>query len=527
MATSDKRNIIGLGSVPRHAAQDLVDFGQPDSTLVLLGIGQSNMSGSLGGPVMTALETGAGEPEALVDGIFMQTSEGNVVPARVPTSESSQGLVVDPLFHVARQLKKHLGRNQKLLLVNAAVGSTGLVAGDWQPGGTEYDAALSRVNDVLGSEPNATLLGIFWHQGENDAASETTAYQHFGLLKTLITNLRTNIVDDYLGTQENVPFVLGTVGESDDTFSDHLVEINANNMTIPHQVPYTACADLRDLDFLADGVHFTVASKREIGRRYAHAFYEALANSNATGASVLVPTPSWVIRATAATFTLGDLAVTSPKDTAPTLSAAGGTPVVGALNTETVRNFGYGALSGAIDINEPVKTRGYTIAGWARVVPLPGAADAPMLGAQTGTPIAPGHQISLRYESNDADGAPRFRIGAIANNLSGTSGANECISQTLISVDRWFHFAVVSLYGAATDADKHTYVLYVNGRYEDQRNQELVTATTMRISYSGTPTGTPFPGIFDELTYWPAPLTHKQIMEHMRVTTVSGDVELR
>ena len=120
-----------------------------------------------------------------------------------------------------------------------------------------------------------------------------------------------------------------------------------------------------------------------------------------------------------------------------------------------------------------------------------------------------------------------FRIGAIADNLSGSNGANECISQTLISVDRWFHFAVVSLYGSATDSAKHTYVLYVNGRYEDERNQELVTATTVRIAYSGTPIGTPFPGTFDELSYWPAPLTHKQILEHMRTTMVSGSVELR
>ena len=109
---------------------------------------------------------------------------------------------------------------------------------------------------------SGVIKGIIWHQGESDSKPEQ-AKVHQAKLEELIDKFRRELGDD------NLPFVVGKLGEFYVARNPNAKTINEILERIPLTVTNTACADSAGLTPKSDLVHFDAKSERSLGRRYA------------------------------------------------------------------------------------------------------------------------------------------------------------------------------------------------------------------------------------------------------------------
>lgn len=147
-------------------------------------------------------------------------------------------------------------------LVPCAVGGTSLKR--WVRGGDLYSNAVERAKAAAQS---GTLVGILWHQGEADSASQTNAASYGERLTKMIGDIRADL------NSPKLPFVVGQTGEFNYTRPGNPQPfarvVNETLKNLPNQVPFTGCALSKGLTSKADLVHFDTSSQRELGKRYA------------------------------------------------------------------------------------------------------------------------------------------------------------------------------------------------------------------------------------------------------------------
>jgi hypothetical protein len=122
-----------------------------------------------------------------------------------------------------------------------------------------YDDAIERAKAAM---KDGVIKGILWHQGESDSTPEKVqVYQ--AKLEELIANFRQDLGD------EQLPFVVGKLGEFYVKRNPNAESINEILERIPLTVKNTACVDVAGLTCKSDLTHFDTKSARELGRRYA------------------------------------------------------------------------------------------------------------------------------------------------------------------------------------------------------------------------------------------------------------------
>jgi hypothetical protein len=217
-----------------------------DLQLFLL-IGQSNMAGR-----------GIVEPQDTVPHprVFVLTKELSWVPA------------VDPLHFdkpertgvgLASSFGRSIANDQPkaaIGLIPAAFGGTSL--DQWKPGGEFYANAVARAREAM---KRGTLVGILWHQGENDIAPELAA-TYPERFASMIAQLRIDL------DAKDVPVIVGELGR----FVENSAAINEALAKISAHVPRSAFVSSERLSDKGDKLHFDSAALREFGRRYAEAW---------------------------------------------------------------------------------------------------------------------------------------------------------------------------------------------------------------------------------------------------------------
>jgi hypothetical protein len=160
-------------------------------------------------------------------------------------------------------------------LIPCAVGGSGIDA--WKPGayfeGTKahpYDDALARAKTALQA---GTLAGIIWHQGETDSTPEKSALYQLKL-KLLIEKLREDL------QAPTVPFVAGqlpafqinkTGSDGRPSVNGAAIRINEAVAELTKQVANYAYITAEGTSDIGDHTHFSAASARLLGQRYAAA----------------------------------------------------------------------------------------------------------------------------------------------------------------------------------------------------------------------------------------------------------------
>jgi hypothetical protein len=151
-------------------------------------------------------------------------------------------------------------------LVPCAAGGSPIAV--WQPGGYweqtkshPYDDTLARIRLA---QQSGVLKGFLWHQGESNS-NEHDVPAYLDRLKALIEALRA-----VLGAPQ-APFVVGTLGDFFVSRNAWGAAINRALAQLPTEIAHSACVESAGLDHNGDELHFSAASARELGRRYAQA----------------------------------------------------------------------------------------------------------------------------------------------------------------------------------------------------------------------------------------------------------------
>lgn len=230
---------------------------KPDSNFhIYLLIGQSNMAGR--GPVDE-------ESKQVNKNILVLDSQNHWVAATDPLHFDKPVAGVGPGIGFAKNM---LRVNEKIGLVPCAWGGSPIKV--WQPGEKYFDAhpyddALFRVRIAM---QTGVLKGILWHQGESDNDS-AKALLYIKKLQELVNRLRNDL------QMPNLPFVAGEIG-----YFNKVDLINKEINKLPQVTTNTAVVSAEGLVDKGDHLHFSTASARELGKRYADAMKKLQQNAN-------------------------------------------------------------------------------------------------------------------------------------------------------------------------------------------------------------------------------------------------------
>lgn len=154
-------------------------------------------------------------------------------------------------------------------LIPTAVGGSPISS--WEPGALDaatkthpYDDAMIRAREAMKS---GDLKAILWHQGESDSKPELSkVYEQ--KLRALIERFRRE-----LGTPD-LPFIIGQLGRFDakpwDAATIRVDSVHRALAASMRNVAYVSASGLKDR---GDTLHFSAAAARELGRRYASAYF--------------------------------------------------------------------------------------------------------------------------------------------------------------------------------------------------------------------------------------------------------------
>jgi hypothetical protein len=160
-------------------------------------------------------------------------------------------------FGAINELVTNGSFSKPVLFVPAAEGGTSIA--DWTKGQSRYDESVQRLIDAMATHPSNTLSGVFWHQGEADAANAT--YQ------TQIEQTHTDMVADVTKMTSSTPWIVGEIKTPTQSNSD---AINAKLLAFSDGLENSDFVTTQD-QTLFDTVHFDPASLETIGTRYATA----------------------------------------------------------------------------------------------------------------------------------------------------------------------------------------------------------------------------------------------------------------
>jgi len=222
----------------------------PKDLQLFLLIGQSNMAGR---GIVEA------QDKEIIPGVFMLNKEIAWVPAVDPLHFDKPAIAGVGLGRTFAKTLLAANRSAAIGLIPAAFGGTSL--DEWKPGDKLYVDAVRRAQEAMKS---GKLRGILWHQGEADAGKEELMTSYRTRFANLVAHLREDL------HAPDIPVVVGELGEFQK--AKFTRQVNEQLALIPFVVPHSAFVSSAGLVDKGDGVHFSSASAREFGRRYALAF---------------------------------------------------------------------------------------------------------------------------------------------------------------------------------------------------------------------------------------------------------------
>lgn len=221
---------------------------------LVLCIGQSNMAGR------GLMDTGAADT---LRSVYLFNGDGFERAAepmnRYSTVRKELGMQrVGPVGSFAARYAEVTGAPVGVV-VNARGGSS---IDEWLPG-SETDYLAKAVERIRAAGDWGDVAAVLWHQGEADSAHPE---RYEAKLRRLVGILRTELGNPSL------PVVFGEIAHWNWT---NRVEGTApfNAMLRSLRIPHTACVSAEGLVPMKDETdpHFSAASQRELGRRYAEA----------------------------------------------------------------------------------------------------------------------------------------------------------------------------------------------------------------------------------------------------------------
>ncbi len=319
------------GDITEQTNLTLIVNPTPAPDVYLL-IGQSNMTGDSEPGSLQNLPGQPDAPDPRINQLNVTNNDLNTFPdlasfSNAANNSGNPGIITaaDPLHELlpdgqATKTGNQIGpglsfakaallnTTSNILLVPAAWAGTGFcnTPGNltgWNAQARENDRmqgtglflrAVARTNTAL-QETGGVLRGILWHQGESDEFNAVCANAYAENLQSLVSALRTDIIEDGRGNaargpDSDVPFILGTLSRGSDNRGDFSIQTpeqqaidNAHRAVqsiVPNSSAFVDAQDLVPPAFPCGDdscIHFGAAAYRELGSRYNQALSDILA----------------------------------------------------------------------------------------------------------------------------------------------------------------------------------------------------------------------------------------------------------
>lgn len=140
----------------------------------------------------------------------------------------------------------------------------GTIIEQWQPGELLYDHAVMTAKLAMRT---SFLSGILWHQGESNCRN-LNEEEYRRLFFNLMDSLRRDL------GMPDLPLIIGEISEHINPKHGMQDAPKLNKLLHQLQKEYPNCAivEAKELPLKDDGVHYTSASCRELGKRYFEAY---------------------------------------------------------------------------------------------------------------------------------------------------------------------------------------------------------------------------------------------------------------
>lgn len=246
--------LTATGNIPASGSSTAQDGQDGDEQVrydIYLLIGQSNMAGrgtllpsDLNESPEGVYLLGAGDIPVQATHPFNQYS---TIRKELSMQQMNPGYSFSAKMHSAHP-------DRPILIVCNARGGTSITA--WGPGSTYYSEAVRRTKAAM---KYGTLKAILWHQGCADSGSRVA--QYMGLLKTMVSSLRTDLA------APDVPFIAGELA----TWRSTSPQFNLMIRTISDNIPNSSYVSSEGLGMLKDETdpHFNRDAQILLGQRYA------------------------------------------------------------------------------------------------------------------------------------------------------------------------------------------------------------------------------------------------------------------
>ncbi len=250
---------------------NLIVGANRNAAILALG-GQSNMWGrgrpdngyqTFDRPLSNMFQLSWGHNDLGYEATPLDTFMPAIQPIQSQVSQASNrvGSVCIGFYHAALYARNN--PHIDVFIVQTSVGATGFSAGDWGVGDPLYNQAIEKIslteNHLVQNYDTVEMLGMLWHQGENDRAA--------------IEPYTADITATFEGFRAafnygDFPIVVGAIGAIGRDDSD---EINLVISELANSIPNVAFVDSSQRP-LFDSNHFTGESLRLMGNDYYQAW---------------------------------------------------------------------------------------------------------------------------------------------------------------------------------------------------------------------------------------------------------------
>lgn len=245
---------------------------QDENFYIFLSFGQSNMEGH---SKFEAQDTVADDRFKVLQAVDCQNldrKKGEWYPATAPITRCQTG--ISPADYFGRTLTANLPEEITVGIINVSVGGTKMAlfnkgnheeyvasSPDWlQNMVKEYDGdPYGRLIELAKiAQKDGVIKGILLHQGESDTGDQTWPAQTKNVYDTILADL---------GLEANsIPLLAGEMVSAEQ--GGKCASMNTIINTLPTVIPQAHIISSVDCEAVDDGLHFSAAGYRELGRRY-------------------------------------------------------------------------------------------------------------------------------------------------------------------------------------------------------------------------------------------------------------------
>ncbi|AFL84737.1 protein of unknown function (DUF303) [Belliella baltica DSM 15883] len=247
-------------------------FAQDENFYIFLSFGQSNMEGFAKFEEQDTVEDERFKVLQAVDCENLGRKKGQWYPAVAPITRCDTGL--SPADYFGRTLTEHLPKNIKVGIINVSVGGSKIelfdkgnhqsyVASspDWlQNTVKKYDGdPYSRLIELAKiAQKDGVIKGILLHQGESNTGDQSWPQKVKGVYDTILSDLGMD--------PDALPLLAGEMVSEDE--GGKCASMNPIIQTLPTVIPQAHVISSEDCEAVDDGLHFSAAGYRELGKRY-------------------------------------------------------------------------------------------------------------------------------------------------------------------------------------------------------------------------------------------------------------------